>query len=135
MRRSALALVALAFACNRQPPAAAYASFADAARKGDSDKVWAMLSKASQARFDALAKEAAAAAPGVVTASGKALVLGNAADESSPIGKNGIELLRESADRAVLKVVEANGRSREVTLVQEGGWRVDLTGLLPAPTP
>jgi uncharacterized protein (DUF39 family) len=69
-----------------------------------------------------------------MSSSGKALVLGNAIDESVPVKQDGVEMLRESADRAVVKVVDAGGRSREVTLVQETGWRIDLTGLL-LPTP
>jgi len=134
MRLLLLVLVALGLACNRQSPVSAYTSFIAAAHKGDSDRVWALLSKASQAQLDARAKTAAAAAPDVMSSSGKALVLGNAIDESVPVKQDGVEMLRESADRAVVKVVDAGGRSREVTLVQETGWRIDLTGLL-LPTP
>lgn len=130
MRLAALASVLLTLACARQTPVAAYASFVQAARRGESDQVWSMLSKESRARLDALAKDAAAAAPNLVADSGKRLVLGSAADAATPIAQDGLALLRESADRAILRVTEEGGRSREVTLVQEGGWRVDLTGAL-----
>ncbi len=132
-RLALLALTLLAIACARQTPVQAYGSFVPAVRRGDPDKVWAMLSKESRARLDALAKVASAAAPSLVADSGKRLVVGAAADGSAPIAKDGLTLLRESADRAIVKVKDEAGREREVTLVQEGGWRVDLTGLLPPP--
>jgi hypothetical protein len=65
-----------------------------------------------------LAKATASVAPDVMNSTGKALVLGNAIDETVPVKQDGVEMLRESADRAVVKVVDVAGRFREVTLVQ-----------------
>jgi hypothetical protein len=135
MRLTTLSLVALTLACSQQTPEAAYRAFVQAAQNRESDKVWAMLSKDTQKRLDAMAQSAADAAPGLVSeqgrgASGSRFILGNAIDTSRAVAKDGVRVLQESRERAVLRVIEEGGLEREVTLVREGDWRVDLGDLL-----
>jgi hypothetical protein len=125
---SALALAAalLLPGCRKVgPPDAVYRSFAQATREGDAETAWELLSARTREWLDERAAEVAARAPsGVVSPSGKALLLGNAALAVPKV--KSIVVLRESSDRAVLQV-EAEGQpGREVTLVNEGGWRVDI---------
>jgi hypothetical protein len=122
-----LALVVVLAGCAReQAPDAAYRTLAKAVADRDADKAWSLLSRASQKRLDAKARAAAAQAPGVVAPSAKQLLIGDAARLSRPISS--IVVVRESADRAVLKVEVEGAPPAEVTLVREGGWRVELPG-------
>ena len=120
----AAALAACGCARQESPPDAAYRALVEAVRGRDADRAWALLSPATRDWLDARAKAAAAAAPGVVPASGKELVLGSAALSARP--PKAIVLLRESADRAVLQVTGEDGAAQEVTLVRDGAWRVEL---------
>jgi hypothetical protein len=122
----ALALL-LAAGCSRDlGPAERYRAFAAAARSGDSDAVWSMLSERSRAALDARAADIASRAPpGVVAGSGRQLVLGDLAART-PRAK-AVVVRRESRERAVVAVEVEGEPVREVTLVREGGvWRVDL---------
>jgi hypothetical protein len=127
--RATLLALALAIACAQRegPPDAAYRAFARAVAERDPDRAWALLSSDTQAWLDARAQVVAKVAPGVVPASGRALLLGDAALAPRPLGT--VVLLRESRDRALLKVTEDGGAGGEVEMVREGGWRVRL----PAP--
>jgi hypothetical protein len=121
---TAAALATLS-ACRRDAsPADRYRAFASAARDGKAEEVWGMLSERSRAELDGRAKALAASAPpGVVAASGRAMVLGDlSALAPRPTS---VVVVRESRDAAVV-AVEADGQpAREVTLVREGGvWRV-----------
>ncbi len=131
MRKALLALAALSLACARQTPVQAYQSFVQAAQARDPDRIWPLLSKATQDRLDALAREASQSASGVVPDSGKRLLVGNAIEASVPVAPDGVKLLRESADRAIIRVTAEGGQEREVSLVREGGWRIDLVEILP----
>jgi hypothetical protein len=127
----ALALVVLASTACRRPqgPAEQYRAFTAAARAGDADQVWSMLSERSRAILDARAREVAAQAPaGVVAASGRDLVLGDLAARAGRV--ESVVVSRESRDAALLAVrVEGRPDPEEVTLVREGGaWRVVLPG-------
>ncbi len=126
--RRALALLALAAAlggCRRDAdPADRYRAFAQAARDGKADEVWNMLSERSRAELDRRAKALAAQAPpGVIAASGRALVLGDlSALAPAPTS---VVVVRESREAAVLSVEAPGQPAREVTLAREGGvWRV-----------
>ncbi len=122
---SILALVALLAGCAReQAPDAAYRALVKAVADRDADRAWSLLSRASQKRLDAKARAVAAQAPGVVPASGKQLLIGDAARLSRPVSS--VVIVRESADRAVLRVEVEGAPPAEVTLVREGGWRVEL---------
>ncbi len=126
--RRALALLVLAAAlaaCRRDAdPADRYRAFAQAARDGKADDVWNMLSDRSRAELDRRAKALAAQAPpGVIAASGRALVLGDLSALAPP--PTSIVVVRESRDAAVLSVEAAGQPAREVTLAREAGvWRV-----------
>jgi hypothetical protein len=125
--RLALALLFLVLspACRREVgPMERYRAFAAAARDGDADAVWSMLSEATRAQLDARARAVAKAAPsGVVTASGRQLVLGDLA-AAAPRPKS-VVVARESRDAAVVAVEVEDAPAREVSLVREGGvWRV-----------
>lgn len=128
-----LALLAVSLAaCRRgEGPAEAYRRFAAAARSGDAEAAWGMLSTRSRAALDARAKELSArAAPGVLPASGRDLLLGDQSARA-PRLKSAM-VLRESAGAAVVRVEDEAGGKGEVTLVHEGGaWRVALDGAGP----
>ncbi len=127
MRRLAPMALALSLsACARDPgPEAAYRSLAKAVAERDADKAWSLLSLDSQKRLDALAREAAARAPGVVAPGGRQLLLGDAALASRPLAR--VEVASQDRDRAVLRVEEAGRPPRQVSMVREGrAWRVEL---------
>ncbi len=135
--RRALAVslaVLLSLACRRaQGPADQYRAFVAAARAGDSDAVWSMLSERSRAALDDRAREVAARAPaGVLPASGRDLVVGDLAAHAGRV--QSVVVTRESRDAALLAVrVEGAAEPQEVSLVREGGaWRVVLPGAAPA---
>jgi hypothetical protein len=126
MRRLAFLLLA-ALACSRatqERPDVAYGAFARAVAERDADRAFALLSSDTQAWLDARAKAAAAAAPGVVPASGRALLLGDASLAPRPLGE--VVVVREGKDRALLAVAEDGGGRREIELVREDGWRVRI---------
>lgn len=131
MRRLlSLALLALALsACRRgEGPAEAYRRFAAAARSGDAEAAWNMLSERSRAALDARARELAARAPGVLPTSGRDLLLGDQSARAPRL--RSALVVRESAGAAVVRVEDEAGGKGEVTLVREGGaWRVALDGV------
>jgi hypothetical protein len=127
MRQLAIVpLLALLAGCAReQGPEAVYRALVKAVSDRDADRAWPLLSTASQKRLDARAREAASRAPGVVPASGRALLVGDAA-LASPAVKS-VSLRSQDAERAVLRVEEEGRPPREVLLVREGSrWRVEL---------
>ena len=122
----ALAVALLAAGCRRAPdPAATYRAFARAARSGDEDGAWAMLSVRSQAMLDDRARALSGRTGGVVPASGKDLLLGDAAAGAARV--KAAVTIRESADSAVVRVETEGAPAAEVSLVKEGGaWRIVL---------
>ncbi len=125
-RLAPLALLLSLAACAREPgPEATYRSLARAVAERDADKAWSLLSQGSQKRLDAQAREAAARAPGVVSPSGRQLLLGDASLATRPLAL--VEVASQEGDRAVLRVEEQGRAPRQVTVVREGrGWRVEL---------
>lgn len=120
-------IVALAPACARElGPEAAYRSFLKAAADRDADRAWNLLSQASQKRLDEKARAAAARAPGVVPPSGRQLLLGDAALQAR--AATAVAVVSQTGQRAVLRVEVEGAPPREVTLVHEGRWRVELPG-------
>jgi hypothetical protein len=121
----ALALLVAAAGCRREVgPAERYRAFAAAAREGNADAVWSMLSEDSRAALDERARALAAETPpGVVVPSGRQLVIG---DHSARAPRpKAVVVLRESRDRALVSVEVEGEPAREVTLVREAGvWRV-----------
>jgi len=138
-RHRALAALALAAAlvagCARGEgsPEAAYRAFVRAVGDRDVDRAWGLLSTDTRAWLDERARGAAARAPGIVPASGKELLLGDAALTARPL--TAVVLRRESRDRAVLQVTEEGERPQEVELVREQGWRVRLSPRAGLPVP
>lgn len=126
----ALSLLAGA-ACQRAtPPDVAFRAFVKAAGDRDSDGAWAMLSHQTQASFTDFAKAAAAKAPGVVTSDPKLMLFGDAMQQVHQV--KSVAILKEEAERAVLKVEDEGGRADEVTMVKEAGkWKVEI----PIPPP
>jgi hypothetical protein len=130
MKRRLLTAVALgallaSAGCRPEPdPAERYRAFAAAAREGDADAVWAMLSERTRQALDARAKALAASAPaGVLPASGKQLVVGDLGRRAKR--PRNVVVVRESPDAAVVSVEVEGEPAREVQLVREGGvWRV-----------
>ena len=125
LRTIALALLLGSAGCRRDVgPAERYAAFAAAAREGDADAVWSMLSDRSRQALESRARDLAARAPaGAVTTSGRQLVLGDfAARARRP---RAVVVVRESSDAAVVKVEVEGEPDREASLVRESGaWRV-----------
>jgi hypothetical protein len=126
MRRLLLAsLLALTPACARElGPEAAYRSLVKAVAERDADKAWNLLSRASQKRLEEKARTAAARAPGVVAPSGRQLLLGDAALQARPAAR--FSVVSQTDQRALLRVEIEGVPPREVTLVHEGRWRVEL---------
>jgi hypothetical protein len=118
-------LLALA-ACARQPgPEEAYRSLSKAVAERDADKAWSLLSRESQKRLEALARQAAAQAPGVVSPSARQLLLGDASLAARPLAQ--LTVASQEGDRAVLRVEEQGRPPRQVTMVREArAWRVEL---------
>ena len=126
MRLVSSLLLAMLLACvaREGSPDLACRALARAVADRDAERAWALLSSDTQAWLDARAKKVAAAAPGVVPASGEQLLLGTASRRSRPL--SGVVVLRESRDRAVVEVEEEGGAKHEVELVRENGWRVRI---------
>jgi hypothetical protein len=130
VRLVALAVALCVAGCRRpQGPADQYRAFAAAARAGDADAVWGMLSDRSRALLDARARDVAARAPGgIVPASGRELVL---SDTGVPAPRvRSAVAVRESRDAAVVAVeLEGVPGTQNVSLVRErSAWRVVLPG-------
>jgi len=121
-----LPLLALLSGCARDlGPEAVYRALVQAVADRDADRAWSLLSTASQKRLDARAREVAARAPGVVPASGRALLVGDAALAAPEV--KSVAVRSQDAERAVLRVEEEGRPPREVLLVREGSrWRVEL---------
>jgi hypothetical protein len=122
----AVALLAVLPACQRDlPPDATYRALVRAIADRDEAAAWNLLSAATQKRLDDRARVAAAAAPGVVPPSGRAMLVGDAGLGVRP--PTSITGVSEAPGRAVLRVEAPGSPAEDVVLVREGGgWRVDL---------
>ena len=122
---ASLLALALPPACARElGPEAAYRSLLKAVAERDADKAWNLLSRASQKRLEEKARAAAERAPGVVPPSGRQLLLGDAALQARPVAT--VAVTSQTGQRAVLRVEVEGASPREVALVHEGRWRVEL---------
>lgn len=122
----AASLVAVLPACQRDlPPDATYRALVRAAADRDEAAAWNLLSSATQKRLEERARVAAAAAPGVVPANARSMLVGDASLGVRP--PSAITAVETAPDRAVLRVEAPDSPTRDVVLVREGGvWRVDL---------
>jgi hypothetical protein len=121
-----VALLLAVPACQRDlPPDAAYRALVRAMSERDEKAAWDLLSSATRARLEAQARVAAAAAPGVVPSSARALLAGDAPLAVLP--PTSITVVESGPERALLRVEAPGAKPQEVVLVRErGGWRVDL---------
>jgi hypothetical protein len=119
-------LVAVLPACQRDlPPDATYRALVRAVADRDEAAAWDLLSSATRKRLEERARVAAAAAPGVVPPSARAMLVGDAAVAVRP--PSSITVGEATPERAVLRVEAPGSPARDVVLVREGGaWRVDL---------
>ena len=128
---SALAAMALAAAvagrsCRvSQPgPEAAVRDMLQAAKTGDRDTVFALLSPATRARLETEAKRATDLVGASIRFSAKDLVsIGSSDGIPAPTD---ITVLEERGDHAVVEVVSPAGRARMDLVKVDGRWRIDL---------
>jgi hypothetical protein len=128
---SALAAMAIAAAVagrscrvSQRGPEAAVRDMLQAARTGDLDTAFELLSPGTRARLEAEARRATDLVGASERFSAKALVSMGSSEGIPP--PTDITVLDERDDRAVVEVVSPAGRSR-IQLVRVGGrWLVDL---------
>lgn len=128
---SALAAMALAAAvagrsCRvSQPgPEAAVRDMLQAAKTGDRETVFELLSPATRARLETEAKRATDLVGASIRYSAKDLVsIGSSDGVAAPTD---ITVLEERADHAVVEVVSPAGRARMELVKVDGRWRIDL---------
>jgi len=128
---SALAAIALAAAVagrscrvTEPGPEAAVRDMIQAAKTGDRDLVFELLSPATRARLAAEAKRATDLVGASQRYTAKDLIsIGSSDGAADPTD---ITVLEEHLDRAVVEVVSAAGRSRIELVKLANRWRVDL---------
>jgi hypothetical protein len=128
---SALAAMALAAAvagrsCRvTQPgPEAAVREMLHAAKTGDRDAVFSLLSPATRSRLDAEAKRATDLVGAATRYDAKDLLsIGSSEGIAAPTD---ITVLEERGDRASVEVVSPAGRARIELIKVQGRWRIDL---------
>jgi hypothetical protein len=128
---SAIAAMAIAAAVagrscrvSQRGPEAAVRDMLQAARTGDLDRVFELLSPATRAGLEAQARRATDLVGGSERFSANGLVSMGSSDGVPP--PTDITVLDELDDRAVVELVSPAGRSR-VELVRVGGrWLIDL---------
>jgi len=128
---SILAAMALAVAvagrsCRvSQPgPEAAVREMLQAARTGDSELVWELLSPETRERLTAQAKRSSDFVGATVRYSAKDLIsIGGSEGVPAPTD---ITVIEEHADRAVVEIVSSAGRWRMSLVKVEDRWRVDV---------
>lgn len=128
---SALAAMALAAAvagrsCRvTQPgPEVAVREMLQAAKTGDRDTVFALLTPATQQRLEAEAKRATDLVGAATRYKAKDLVsIGSSDGVAAPTD---ITVLEERGDRAVVEVVSPAGRARIDLIKADGRWMIDL---------
>lgn len=128
---SALAAVALAAAvagrsCRvTQPgPEAAVRDMIQAAKTGDRNAVFRLLTPATRERLDAEARRATDLVGASQRYTAKDLMsIGSSDGVADPTD---ITVVEERGDRAIVEVVSPAGRARVELIKQDGRWRIDL---------
>ncbi len=128
---SALAAMALAAAvagrsCRVAPagPEVCVREVLQAAKAGDRDTIFELLTPATRARLEAEAKRATDLVGGAVRYSAKDLI---SIGSSEGVGAaTDITVIEESDDAAVVEIVSPGGRARLALRKIDGRWRVDL---------
>ncbi len=107
------------------PPDATYRALVRAVADQDEAAAWELLSTPTRKRLEERARVAASAAPGVVPASARTVLVGDAALGVAP--PRAITVASRAPDRAGLRVEAPGAPPTDVTLLREGGaWKVDL---------
>lgn len=105
-------------------PEAAVRDMLQAAKTGDADTVFKMLTPATQSRLEEEAKRATLLVGASMRFSAKELIsIANPAEVAAPTD---ITVLDERGDRAIVEVVSPAGRSRVEVVKVEGRWRIDI---------
>lgn len=128
---SALAAMALAAAvagrsCRVTPPGpeVAVREILQAAKTGDRETVFLLLSPATRTRLESEAKRATDLVGAATRYSAKDLVsIGSSDGVSAPTD---ITVIEERGDRAIVEVVSPAGRSRIELVKADGRWTIDL---------
>lgn len=128
---SALAAMALAAAVagrscrvSQVGPEVTVRDLLQAAKTGDRDTVFALLTPATRARLEVEAKRATDLVGAAVRYTAKDLIsIGSSEGVAAPTD---ITVIEERGDRAVVEVVSPAGRSRVQLIQLDGRWRVDL---------
>lgn len=128
---SALAAMALAAAvagrsCRVTPPGpeVAVREMLQAAKTGDRETVFLLLSPATRTRLDAEAKRATDLVGAATRYTAKDLVSIGSSDGIAP--PTDITVIEELGDRATVEVVSPSGRSRIELVKAEGRWTIEL---------
>jgi len=128
---SALAAMALAAAvagrsCRvTQPgPEAAVREMLHAAKTGDRDAVFSLLSPATRSRLEVEAKRATDLVGAATRYTAKDLLSIGSSDGIAP--PTDITVLEERGDRASVELVSPAGRARVELIKVDGRWRIDL---------
>ncbi len=95
-----------------------------AAKTGDRDEIFDLLTPATRAALDAGAKRATDLVGAAIRFSAKDLISIGAFDASA--APTDITVIEQHGDRAIVEIVSPSGRSRLDLLEIDGRWRVDL---------
>lgn len=105
-------------------PEAAVREMLHAAKTGDRDAVFALLSPATRSRLEIEAKRATDLVGAATRYTAKDLLsIGSSEGIATPTD---ITVLEERGDRASVEVVSESGRARIELIKIEGRWRIDL---------
>lgn len=105
-------------------PEAAVRDMLQAAKTGDSETVFRLLTPSTQERLEAEAKRATLLVGASMRFTAKDLIsIANPSEVATPTD---ITVLDERNDRAVVEVVSPTGRSRVALVKIEGRWRIDM---------
>jgi hypothetical protein len=128
---SALAAMALAVAVAGRScrvttpgPEVAVRDLLAAAKAGDRDAIFELLTPATRARLDAEAKRATDLVGAAVRYTAKDLISIGASDGVA--APTDITVIDQRGDRATIELVSPQGRARLELVKSEGRWRVDL---------
>lgn len=131
MRLGTLTVMLLGcWACDRPPVRSpeelAYRSFAEAVRRGDATAAWRGLSRPTQDRMKARAKEISLASQGLIKDE-PALMMFQAGVRPALTGD--VKVLESDGGRAVLEVLTAGEPHHIVMVREEDQWVVELSGI------
>jgi len=95
-----------------------------AAKAGDRDAIYDLLTPATQARLESQAKRATDLVGAAVRYTAKDLISIGASDGVAP--PSDITVIDERGDHATVELVSPNGRAKLDLVKSDGRWRIDL---------